>query len=254
MTDPSEAASETAKAVQEVAKTTGTALELLGHAGGWFHGRLGEALDQTIGWAITDNVIYHRQVGRLRKVERLSLLAARTQARLNALGVESLTAVDDKSLTAIIEGAALEDDPQIQEMWANLLASALSSEEADQHRFANILRELRPIDAKALEAYASRRTDAICRPNKLDGFQMGRSLSGELYGLDTARNLQRLGLIEPVSLKMSIVTEIISHGYGRGDEAVTATVDVPGSLYNIELTETGEEFCKRIGLEVKPYP
>lgn len=251
MSDPF---TEGAGAAKEIAKTAGKAIDAGRELGGWFEGKTGEALEHSIGWAFTDHIRRSRAIQEHRHRERLQVLALETQKRLMALGAEILREVPETTAVPLIEAAALEADPDLQILWANLLASALSGDEKDDLRnFVSILRELRAVDALALRDYRLRTADAVAAPFKEFGYAYPPgSLVGELYGLEVTRNLFRLGLVEPAPMVIKIVQNVQDGGYGRSVNVQDQEIQVPGDLYRIYLTGTADTFCDAIGLERPP--
>jgi Abortive infection alpha len=65
------------------------------------------------------------------------------------------SAVSDKLLRAALEDGAMEDDPGMQERWANLLANAGTSATSVKTAFPEILRQLDPVDAVTLDEFAA---------------------------------------------------------------------------------------------------
>lgn len=57
----------------------------------------------------------------------------------------------------LIESASLEEDPKLQELWANLLANLLNPAYTDEIRtlFIDIIKKLTPLDAAVLNAYGN---------------------------------------------------------------------------------------------------
>lgn len=95
--------------------------------------------------------------------ERQFRLYIRTMEKLKALGVTPQR-VPLKLLFPIIENASVEEDDDLQDRWASLLANAANPANADgiPASFVNILRELSPRQAKYLDAlydYAQKRSD-----------------------------------------------------------------------------------------------
>lgn len=246
MNTPIDVGVEAAKATQETAKLGQQVVGLLEGSLSWFSGRLTEPLDAAIGWAFTDNLQHGRAASRIRKMERLTVLAHRSQARLDSLGITTIQSPSDRLLTNLVEAAALEDDPNLQEMWAELMTQALTEEESDTLQWVAILRDLRSVDAVALQSYYSR-APAVVRKDQLFG-QLVESLSGEEFGLQVARNLQRLGLIEPITITYSVITDIDVRDRRVGVEPRTAEAEYSGGLYMVQLTETGVGFCKAVGM------
>ena len=136
---------EGAKATQEVAKTTGKAIELGQELVGFFKQVFGELITDTVGIA-ADWIKSYRQ-------ERLLVLAEKTNARLKARGISQTITVAPKLGVPLLQHASLEEDDDLMEMWANLLVNTMDpgSEEKPRRVFVDILANLEPIDAKILD-------------------------------------------------------------------------------------------------------
>ena len=76
----------------------------------------------------------------------------RTEEVRKARGIaEATRPIPPKFVLQILEEASLEEDDFLQDLWAQLLATALDPEASVVRRsFINILREFEPIDAKIL--------------------------------------------------------------------------------------------------------
>ena len=87
------------------------------------------------------------------RIQRQIRLWAQTQKALEALGVKPRQ-VPLRLLAPIIENASVEDDDDLQDIWANLLANAAGSEGvAEVHpSFPGILKDFTPQDAKFLDS------------------------------------------------------------------------------------------------------
>lgn len=121
---------------------------------------------------------------RLRREERYAILVNETAKRLLAAGV-AYHAVRDPFLRAVVEHATLEDNPDLQNKWAALLATAASDADAAPIALPNILAQLSPREARALDAMHH-------GPDEFDARHLADST-----GLTQAEfdNLHRLGLI-----------------------------------------------------------
>jgi|ERR1700682_322032 len=89
---------------------------------------------------------------RERMFNNLVEVVARAKKKLNDAGVEPRE-VPLKVLHPLLETSALEDEPDLQELWANLLANVANPNGSTRvsPAFALILKELRGTDAKFLE-------------------------------------------------------------------------------------------------------
>ncbi len=101
------------------------------------------------------------------------------------------SAVSDKLLRAVLEDGPLEDDEDMQERWANLLANAFTGREGSVRiAFPKILSELEPEEAMLLDEFASRTSSKSFLKKKHSVEEPGEG--GHRPAID---NLVRLGLL-----------------------------------------------------------
>lgn len=119
--------------------------ELIGKILGPAATELGSALGDTIGLLISDPL-------RCRRLERLARLWQRVKAMLDEARVEPQQ-VPDKLSVPILAAASLEDDDDLRERWAALLANAADGSSGSPVRiaFPDILRQLSPVEAGILD-------------------------------------------------------------------------------------------------------
>ncbi|MBK9966152.1 MAG: DUF4393 domain-containing protein [Holophagales bacterium] len=142
MTDP---VSEIAKATQEVAKTTRVGIEAAQQLGAFLARVLGDPVEAAVG-IMTDRLRFTRLERRLR-------LADRYDALMMQRGLQSTTQpVPPKLALPAIESASLETDDELQDLWANLIASAHdpSLNGIVRSAFIDILRQLEVVDVHVL--------------------------------------------------------------------------------------------------------
>lgn len=130
--------------------------------------------------------------------------ALRTAEKIKSAGLpaHAYSALDDPLLTAILEGAAEEEEGSLQQVWENLLANALTDNSAEVRRaFPRILRELDPQDVRLLDYFTGQTTD---ERHLVDTFE---SVPGARDGV-ALENLTRLELLRPVYHVPTTVGEI----------------------------------------------
>lgn len=92
-----------------------------------------------------------------RRVQNMIKILQKTKAKLiNAsLSPEEYNTIALKVGIPLIEGASMEEDPTLQEMWSNLLATALTpdAKATISPLFIHILKSLSPDDAKVLHSF-----------------------------------------------------------------------------------------------------
>lgn len=141
---------EETKAVQEVAKTTGKAIDAAREAGGFIARFVSGPLEQGMG-IFEDRLRYMRW-------ERQVRLMQRAQDFLNLVGLPAPTrAVPLKLLIPIMQGASLEENDDLQDRWAALLVNAANADFGNEIRrsYVTILEQLTPLDAQILDVLYS---------------------------------------------------------------------------------------------------
>jgi len=146
----SEGTKEIAKAVQEVAKTTQSAIEVTRDAGG-FIGRYLDGPLMQMSLLIEDRLKYARTIRILRLRNKLEeeLKTLSPDAAIKPLPVNF-------AMSALEEGSFEEDD-SLQDIWARLLANAIDAESDVTPRRAHIsmIRDMSHLDALIFEAIYS---------------------------------------------------------------------------------------------------
>lgn len=154
--------SETARAVQEVAKVTKAGVEATARLGGFVSEITKEPLE-TITGIFSDRLRFMRWERQLRLYDReMEILRQR--------GIEGNTrTVPPKLALPIIENASLEEDNELQDLWAQLLASALDPAFKGRLRtaFIDIIKQLDVTDVHILNTiYAE-----MVRPDAGDDYR-----------------------------------------------------------------------------------
>jgi hypothetical protein len=141
---------EEAKAVQEVAKTTGKAIEVAREAAGFIAKFISGPLEQSVG-IFEDKLKYmrwERQVRLMQRAEQFLALSGQCAPT---------RAVPMKIAIPLFQGASLEEDDFLQDRWAALLVNAGSASFTGEVRrsYIAILEQLTPLDACILEVVYS---------------------------------------------------------------------------------------------------
>lgn len=141
---------EEAKAVQEVAKTTGKAIDAAREAGGFIARFVAGPLEQGIG-IFEDRLRYLRW-------ERQFRFMHRADQMLKEVGLPAPTrAIPLKLAIPLIQGASLEEDDELQDRWAALLVNAANAAFGTEIRRAHIsiLEQITALEAKILDTIYS---------------------------------------------------------------------------------------------------
>jgi len=139
-----------ASATGEVAKTSGKALDLAGMLGGFIGDIVAEPLREVSGmW--TDKL-------RTQRAENYLDLQVRLRKKLDALGPAArLRQVPLRIGVPLLEVATLEEEPDLRDRWATMLANFANEESGvEAHKsFVNVLSELTPLEVKILDVVYS---------------------------------------------------------------------------------------------------
>jgi hypothetical protein len=146
MPDEIEAVTETAKAVQEVAKVGGKAIDATRELGVFVAKVLGTVPEDTVG--ILGGDLLHNA-----RIRIASKFAKRTNEILLARGVERPEPVSPSVAVPLLQAAQDEDRPELQELWARLLANAMDPAKSNSVRleFIEALKRFHPRDAVILQ-------------------------------------------------------------------------------------------------------
>lgn len=198
---------EETKAVTEVAKTTGKAIDASREFGGWFSKFVEYPAEQASG-IVGDSLKYirmKRQVAYQDKVNKI----------MKARGLKVPTQpIPLKIAMPLLQAATIEDDDNLQELWANLLVNAADKNSGVEVKrvFISILQDLMYFDAQILDKIYSVSlgiNDHVWTyglPENIQTFEPEAYQKGDVKRLlpndDVALSLEilsRLGLLEPLS-------------------------------------------------------
>jgi hypothetical protein len=136
---------EIAKATQEVAKTTRTGIEAAQEFGGFLGRVLGEPIETAVGM-VSDRLKFMRIERRMRLADRYDQIMVQRELSSEEQPVPAKIAVP------AIENASLEEDDELQDLWANLLASAHDKtlNGVVRSAFVDIIKQLEVVDVHIL--------------------------------------------------------------------------------------------------------
>jgi len=267
MSDETKAIEETAKAAQELAKTTSKAIEATRDVGGFLDRVFGKAIEHAVGRLWTDRAMASRVEAAIYDWARLTTLLHNTEKKLHEKGITITRLVPPKIALPLLEHATMEHEDDLHELWENLLTSALNpSEEEIKRTYVSVLGELSAKDAHALKRlYAEwlfwdEHEVPEYRRNKEHRYSSGISIEND----ESAVLFYRLGLILPVHVTVEEYrrqSPVTQNNWSRDDppyyvEGGDQTL-VLGDLSVVGLTEFGEKFCNAVigdvsGLYVPP--
>jgi len=137
---------EESKAIPEIAKTTGKAIDAARDFGGFIAKYISGSVEQAFG-IVEDKLIYTRWERQVRLMQRADLF-------LKRVGLSCPTReVPLKVMIPLLQGATLEEDDDLQDRWAILLVNAANAEFPIEIRraYLNILEQLSPLEVRILD-------------------------------------------------------------------------------------------------------
>ena len=137
---------ESAKAVQEVAKTTGKAIDVSEKVGGFISKFISGPLEQGIG-IFEDKLKYMRWERQLRLIQRGNEL-------MQEIGINDPTkAIPMKIAIPLLQAASLEDDDYLQDLWVNLLVNGANENSGVdiKRAFIEMLEQVTSLEAIIIE-------------------------------------------------------------------------------------------------------
>jgi hypothetical protein len=243
---------EGAKAVQEVARTGGKAIDTVRSAGGFLDRIFGRPLEDTLAFVWTDRIAAKRIEAAIYDRERLVELAHKFEDRLKKKGILEAKAIPPKIALPLLEYATVEHEDDLHTLWANLLASGLDAGEAPiQRKYVTTLGEMTTADALVLSAMFEEDRNPRSKAETMDSsLTYGPGIDGTIsYDATAVITLNRLGLIEPAYIKFRT---FLPGGYDDrfGEYGPTQDeVRFPGDLSRVIITEFGYAFGRAVGLD-----
>lgn len=248
MQDPTEALAETAKAVREVAKTVGNAIDASRQAGGLLDRIFGPGVQDWVGRNWSDRQRARRVEAAIYDWARLEELLYKTAAELEAKGIKATRQVPPKIAISLIENATIEHDDELHSRWAKMLANALNPSAGEiEKKFVTTLAELTSRDVHAF--------DTLCKAwNALDKKKMirdrtvqyGAAVDATDHDEISVITLNRLGLVAPGFTEFSTYSPP-GHDDRYGDYAASGDpVRAYGDLGVVTITPFGEAFYEAV--------
>lgn len=137
--------SDESKAIEESAKTIGKGVDLANKVGSFIAPLIKGSLEQGVG-IFEDKLKYMRWERQVRLMER-------AYEFMKESGLDEVTRpLPLKFAVPLLQGASLEDDDYLQDLWAKLLANAVNDKCIELKRvYIDILERLSPLEGEILE-------------------------------------------------------------------------------------------------------
>jgi len=249
MTDPTEALSESAKALQEVANLGGSTIDAGRKAGGWLDRIFGGAIEDAVGLHWSDRVRARRVEVAIYDWARLELLLHKVAIRLRTKGVVTTRFVAPKVALPLLENATIEHDDDLHTLWANLLANGLDpSVEEIEKKYVSTLAEMTSADAAVFAAIvvdwqtSDRHADYFHPTLKFEPSVNGTNSHPEISMI----TLNHLGLIAPAFTEFDTYDPPNSWDWKASQNPTREPLRVYGDLTIVTVTAFGEAFHKAV--------
>ncbi|MDO8369119.1 MAG: Abi-alpha family protein [Candidatus Nitrotoga sp.] len=204
--------SESAKALQEVAKATGKAIDAGQKFGGFISRFVAGPIEQGMG-IFEDKLKYMRWERQFRLMQRADQL-------LQEIGLTQPTRhIPLKLAIPLLEAASLEDDNYLQDLWAKLLVNAANggSRVTLQRAYIEILEQLTALEAAILQKIYALPYDAT----RHDGVEVGRLPEEVAVGKDNGKEDTLLEPPEDIRLALANLARlgcvVIKKSWGGGE-------------------------------------
>lgn len=252
MSSEIDALTEGAKAVQEVSKAGGKAIDALRGAGGFLDRIFGRPIENTVSLIWTDRIAAKRIEAAIYDWERLEELAHKAGNRLRIKGILETRAIPPKIALPLLEYATVEHEDELHTLWANLLASGLDAAEAHiERKYVTTLGEMTAADAAVLSSMFEEARNPLSQKETRDSSLIyGPGIDGtHSYDAVSVIMLNRLGLIEPAYIKFKTY---LPGGHDDRFGEFGPTQDearFPGDLSSVVITKFGYAFGRAVGLD-----
>lgn len=194
---------EVSKAIQAAAKTSSEAVGVVRETGSFLNRVFGELVEDGVG-IVADRIKFYR-------LKNYIALCENTLEKMHQKGLfegGSTQTVPLKISIPLIEHATLEDDINLQDYWAQMLANAMDPnfETNVERRHVSLLSDMEPLDLRILNAVCSQYHSDSER-KALEDVLFDKSEIVDAFKVTERQievsllNLMRLGCIKPGNLK-----------------------------------------------------
>lgn len=196
---------------------------------------IGKFFDRVFGDLVIDAVGLMADRLKHFRIKNAISLQEKTEAILKEKGVEEYQPIAAKIALPLIENATLEDEDELQTLWAKLLANGLDGHSKIEKRFVSVLKELTSSEAKFFEKImkvAANQPKSHCLEANYDIHSVQ---------IDALTHFQQLGLITPAIQESKM-----------GDGLSGPPIVSNWGLKKFYITNFGWSFAKALDLAPAP--
>ena len=235
--------------LKELAVTAGKSIDFVQGITDYISDTIGDPIRGLFQTWVTDPVNAQRKI-------KLIELVARVKEKMMENNVTDVRSVAPKVILPLIEAATLEDNQDIDEMWANLLVSALNPSDAEiKRKYVSVLTDFSNDDV-ALLKYLSRKDTSYKKTKTFDGVESVEILAipegferpypkAELLSIETVsettiRNFLNYDLVKPDFKWIHIDGNPSRNSF-----------PVHRDVFEIKVTSFGRDFINRVIKKIK---
>ena len=219
------------KQTKEIAEAANVGIDAVAKLGTFLDNTFGNAIKNGLG-LIGDKLAYYR-------LERAIDLQHKVEDRLKVKGINARKYVPVSFGLPILEKATVEENDEMQQLWANLLTNAMDPRYSGKitRNFTSILPDIEPLDARILDIIVREYTSLSDEKKQNTLFileKLSAAIGVPLKDCENAvRNLMRLGLFKPGT---------VEGGMSFGEHTVSAYKDT--EMFGV--TGLGLDFHKAV--------
>ena len=198
MDDPREVVKATSEAVRSASDAASKALDIAEKAGKW----LVKVMGEDASGLLRDRMFYFRAKNALRLEEKLDRILKQRRIR-------KPKAIPLRLSIPFLEAATLEDEPDLQERWARLLANAMDPDVhvESERSHASVLKDISPTECLVLEEIAQ--ITRACRTTEITIDVLTEALERDPESINVALcGLNRQKLVERKPRSMQPLSDV----------------------------------------------
>lgn len=180
---------------------------------------------------------------RFMRWERQVRLADKVNEILSQRGTTETRAVPPKLALPILENASLEDNDELQDLWAKLLANSMDPNFTEETRYAylEIIKSLNPLDVRILNAFYNSLSEPEIDWANITKYNIPKEQICEMLSISTKDyEVSMYNLFRVQCLGPAIITGGVAIGTPTGIEQLTAYKGIDA----VVMTPLGKNFIE----------